>query len=155
MTRNPFRWLRCIILLVLALIFAEKVRGEVVIHDSLSRNGGEMRGPIKSIKQPGTDQSFVRLYSFSPDLDPDDVITNETLRVLRIWNDHGKPRIDLRSQGASGLTVRVRSDGVETRMLVLQPVSSPPTPVAGGLYRSSSGAFYICLSVATGWELLN
>jgi hypothetical protein len=147
------RGILCAVLLVLALIVAAKARGEV-FNDSLPRAGGELRGPIKRIHPAGTDSSIVRLYSFDPDIHPDDAVTNETLRVLRIWNDHGKPRMDLRPQGATGLTVRISSDGVESRMLMLQPLGSAPAPVEGGFYRAASGSFYICRSTATGWELL-
>jgi hypothetical protein len=155
MTKNPFRWLLCLFLLVLALFAGAKARGEVVIQDSLPKGGGEMRGPIKRIHPPGTDSSIMRLYSFDPDIHPDDVIGNETLRVLRIWNDHGKPRIDLRPQGQTNLTVRVSSDRVELPVLVMVPQATPPAPVVGGMYVSTSGAIYICGSLVTGWELFN
>jgi hypothetical protein len=155
LTKNPLRWLLCLVLLVLALFAGAKARGEVVNQDSLSRKGGEMHGSIMRVYPAGVDNSIVQLFSYSADLLATNVITNETLRVLRIWNDHGKPRIDLRPQGQTGLSVRVSSDGIESRMLTLQPLSSTPAPVAGGFYRSASGTFYICRSVETGWELLN
>jgi hypothetical protein len=148
------RWLVCIALLVLALTFAAKARGEVVIQDSLSRSGGEMRGSIMRVYPAGMDNSIVQLFSDSAGLLATNVITNETLRVLRIWNNAGVPRIDLHPQGSTGMTVRVSSDGVESRMMILQPLSSAPAPVAGGFYRSVSGAFYICPTTAIGWQLM-
>ncbi|MGE4489280.1 MAG: hypothetical protein AB7E95_07040 [Kiritimatiellales bacterium] len=146
------RRLLCAVMLACALFFAAQVRGEMVVNDALSRRGGEIRGPIKSIKQPGTDQSIVRLYSFSQGVDPDDVITNETLRVLRIWNDRGTPRVDLRKQGQSDLSVRVSSDRVEVPLFVMKPQSAAPAPVTGGMYVSTAGDIYVCRSLSAGWE---
>jgi hypothetical protein len=154
MTKNPFRGMMCILLLALALISAAKARAEVVNQDSLPKGGGEMRGPIKRIHPPGTDSSIMRLYSFDPDIHPDDAIANETLRVLRIWNDHGKPRMDLRPQGATGLTVRISSDRIEMPVMVMVPQATPPAPVVGGMYVSTSGAIYICAALELGWQLM-
>jgi hypothetical protein len=154
MTKNPFRWMMCILILALALILATKARSEVFNNDSLSRNGGEMRGSIMRLYPVGSDNSIVQLFSYSADLLATSVVSNETLRVLRIWNDHGTPRIDLRRQGQSGLTVRVSSDRVEMPVMVMVPQATPPAPIVGGMYVSASGAIYICGSLITGWQLL-
>ena len=119
LTKSPLRWLLCLVLLVLALFAGAKARGEVVNQDSLSRSGGEMRGSIMRVYPSGVDNSIVQLFSYSADLLATNVVTNETLRVLRIWNDHGKPRIDLRPQGQTNLTVRISSDRVEMPVMVM------------------------------------
>ena len=154
MTKNPFRWMLCIILLVLALFAGAKARAEVVIQDSLSRSGGEMRGTIVRVYPAGVDNSIVQLFSYSADMLADGVVTNETLRVLRIWNDHGKARIDLRPQGQTNITVRISPERIETPLIVFVPQPTPPAPVAGGMYVSTSGASYICKSLALGWQLM-
>ena len=153
MTKNPVRWMVCVLLLVLALVFAAKVRGEVVIHDSLPKSGGEMRGSIMRVYPAGVDNSIVQLFSYSADLLATNVVTNETLRVLRIWNDHGKPRIDLRPQGQTNITVRISSDRIEMPVMVMVPQATTPSPVVGGMYVSASGGMYICESTNTGWQL--
>jgi hypothetical protein len=153
MTKIPFHWILCILLLIFALLFAVQVRAEVY-QDSLPRSGGEMRGSIMRIYPVGTDNSIVQLFSYSAELLAANVVTNETLRVLRIWNDHGKPRIDLRPQGQTNITVRVSSDRVEMPVMVMVPQATPPAPVVGGMYVSTSGAIYICGSLALGWQLM-
>jgi hypothetical protein len=154
MTKQLHRWLLCLFFLVLALFAGAKARGEVFNNDSLSRNGGEMRGTIKRVFAPGEEASIVQLFSYSADLLAANVITNETLRVLRIWSDQGKPRCDLRPQGSLKPTVRVSAFRIEMPVMVLVPQAVTPDPVVGGMYVSTSGAIYICGSLLLGWQLM-
>jgi len=116
-------------------------------------NSMEAKAPIMSVKQPGEEPSIIRLYSYATNMTPDEAIADETLRVLRVWNDHGTPRIDLRPQGSSNLTVQIDSGQIKMPVMVMIPQSTVPPLVVGGFYVSSAGSLYICRSLITGWEL--
>lgn len=123
------------------------------IGETARGNTIQANAPIMSIKQPGEDSSFIRLYSYATNMTSEEAIADESLRIFRLWNDHGTPKIDMRPQGSSNLTVRIDSEKITTPVMVMIPQSSVPGKIVGGFYVSESGNLYICRDLTTGWEL--